>query len=61
MSLSVTAYRFNREPHNWCGGIIRDGYEPIADSAREGIGFRTRAEALAWAREQKCQLIAANK
>ena len=58
MRTSIIAYKFNGERGNWCGGVIRDGTEPICDSARDGIGFKTRAEALAWAREQKEKLEA---
>ena len=53
MSLSITAYKFNSEPHNWCGGVIKNGTEPIIDSARDNIAFKTQHDALNWAREQK--------
>ena len=57
MRLSITAYKFNSEPHNWCGGVIKNGTEPIIDSARcYGITFRTMNDALNWARDQKRNL-----
>jgi len=56
MRLSITAYKFNSEPHNWCGGVIKNGTEPIIDSARDNIAFKTQHDALNWAREQKRNL-----
>ncbi len=54
----IVAYRFNREPHNWCGGVF-DGPQPVRDSATEGVGFYTRLEALEWARDVKRRLLEA--